>query len=82
MSGKDTLATTGADLAGQGRLVAAVIAGAAMLWVAGTWLVARQGWDPSYLLLLDLAAIAAFIWALIVTFGLWRRQRAGSKGGN
>lgn len=59
-----------------------VIAAAAVLWMAGTWLVARQGWDASYLLLLDLAAIAAFIWALIVTWGLWRGQRAGARGGN
>ena len=70
-----------ADLAGQGRLVAMVIAAAAILWIAGTWLVGQQGWDASYLLLLDLAAIAAFVWALIVTWGLWR-QRAGSQGGN
>lgn len=82
MSGRDPTGRPAADLAGQGRLVAVVIAAAAVLWIAGTWLVERQGWDPSYLLLLDLAAIAAFVWALIVTWGLWRRQRAGTKGGN
>lgn len=81
MSGQKPHGAPKADPAGQGRLVAGVIAAAAILWIAGTWLVKQQGWDPSYLLLLDLAAIAAFVWALIVTWGLWR-QRAGSQGGN
>ncbi len=82
MSGARPDKAPSADLAGQGRLVAMVIAAAAVLWMAGTWLVEQQGWDPSYLLLLDLAAIAAFVWALIVTWGIWRRQNARSKGGN
>lgn len=82
MSGKGSTVSSSATLAGQGRLVAVVIAAAALLWIGGTWLVEQQGWDPSYLLLVDLAAIAAFVWALIVTWGLWRRRRAGSKDGN
>jgi type VI protein secretion system component VasK len=57
------------------RLVALVIAVAALVWVAVQWLAARGGWNIRYVLLADLAAGAAFIWALVVTWRIWRRQR-------
>jgi len=64
-----------ADQRGQMRQVALVIAVAALAWVALQWLAARGGWNPRYVVLGDLAAGAAFIWALIVTLRIWRRQR-------
>ena len=57
------------------RIVALVIALAALIWVALQWLAARGGWNPRYIVLADLAAGAAFIWALVVTGRIWRRQR-------
>lgn len=57
------------------RSVALVIALAALLWVAVQWLAERGGWNPRYVLLADLAAGAAFIWALVVTGRIWWRQR-------
>jgi type VI protein secretion system component VasK len=62
-------------MGGEGRMVALVIAIAALLWVAVQWLAARGGWDLRYVLLADLAAGAAFIWALVVTWRIWRRQK-------
>ncbi|MCC0064826.1 MAG: DUF5337 family protein [Defluviimonas sp.] len=59
----------------EGRLVALVIAGAMVVWIAGQWLIDRQGWDVSYALLLDLAALAAFFWALVVTWRIWQRHK-------
>ncbi|MBW6507148.1 MAG: DUF5337 domain-containing protein [Rhodobacteraceae bacterium] len=61
--------------AGEMRMVALVIALAAVVWVAVQWLAGRGGWNPRYVMLADLAAGAAFIWALVVTMRLWRRQR-------
>lgn len=61
--------------AGEGRMVALVIALAAIVWVAVQWLAGRNGWNVRYVFLADLAAGAAFIWALVVTWRIWRRQR-------
>lgn len=61
-------------LAGQGRMVAIVIAVTGVLWAGLNWLGARMGWDGSYAILGDLAALAAFFWALVVTWRIWRRQ--------
>jgi hypothetical protein len=33
------------------------------------------GLPPKYALLADLAALAGFIWALIVTYQIWRARR-------
>ena len=57
------------------RMVALVIALAALGWIGAQWLAQRAGWSPRYLVLADLSAGAAFIWALVVTGRIWRRQR-------
>lgn len=63
----------------QSRMVAIVMAATIILWmgmqVLGSWL----GLDPRFVFLFDLAAIAAFIWVLVVTWQIWRRQSAGEK---
>ncbi len=59
----------------QGRLVALVIAGTMILWVALQWLGGRLGWPERYVFLLDLLALAGFLWALIVTWQIWRKRR-------
>lgn len=61
--------------AGQARMVALVIAGTMILWLGGQWLGGRMGWDTRYAILFDLAALAAFFWALVVTYQLWRKRR-------
>ncbi|PPB81816.1 hypothetical protein LV82_01033 [Albidovulum inexpectatum] len=62
-------------LACQGRLVAVVIAATMVIWLAAQWIGGQAGWQPRYAFLFDMAAIAAFIWALAVTWRIWRRQR-------
>jgi hypothetical protein len=64
-------------LAREARIVALVIAGAMVLWVGVQWLGARMGWDARFAILADLAAAAAFIWALVVTWRIWRRRNQG-----
>jgi di/tricarboxylate transporter len=60
-------------LAREARLVAVVIAVTMVLWIGLQWLGGRLGWDTSYAFLFDLAALAAFFWALVVTWRIWRR---------
>ena len=60
----------------QMRLAAAVIAGAMLLWLAVQLLGREYGWAGRWAYLADLAAIAAFVWSLIVTWRIWRRRNA------
>ncbi|WP_112308896.1 DUF5337 domain-containing protein [Pseudogemmobacter bohemicus] len=59
----------------QVRLVAIVIAATMILWMGGQFLGGQLGWETRYVFLFDLAAIAGFIWALAVTYQIWRRRR-------
>jgi hypothetical protein len=59
----------------QARLVGFVIAGTAVLWMVVQWLGSRFGWETRFVFLFDLAAIAAFVWAMIVTYRIWRKRR-------
>ena len=61
------------------RQVAVVIAATMVLWLGAQWLGGNQGWEARYVFLFDFAAIAAFIWALVATWRIWRRaqQRQG-----
>lgn len=67
------------DMARTGRMVAIVIAVTMILWLGGQWLGGRLGLDPSYAFLMDLAALAAFFWSLVVLAQLWQRQKRGGK---
>ncbi|MCW3780924.1 DUF5337 domain-containing protein [Defluviimonas salinarum] len=59
-------------LAREARGVAVVIAATGLLWLGAQWLV---GPGDRYAVLFDLAALAAFFWALVVTWRIWRRQK-------
>ncbi len=58
------------------RLVAVVIAVTMLLWMGVQVVGADMGWPPKYTLLADLAALAGFIWALVVTYQIWRKRRS------
>ena len=59
----------------QMRLIGAVIAGATVLWLLLGEIGRQYGWEGRYALLIDLAAIAAYVWALINAWMLWRKRR-------
>lgn len=63
------------SIARQARLVAFVIAGTMILWMGAQFLGGRLGWETRFVFLFDLAAMAAFFWALAVTYGIWRKRR-------
>ena len=56
-------------------MVAIVIAVTMVLWMGAQWLGDRFGLEARYVLLFDLAAMAAFFWALVVTWRIWQRQK-------
>jgi Family of unknown function (DUF5337) len=61
--------------AAQVRLVAFVLAGTMILWMGAQWLGGAMGWDTRYAYLFDFAALAAFLWALVVTYQIWRGRQ-------
>lgn len=61
--------------AAQARLVGIVLAVTMILWMAAQWLGGRMGWETRFVFLFDLAALAAFLWALVVTYQIWRGRR-------
>ena len=63
------------SVARQGRMVALVIAATMLLWMAAQWLGGVLGLQARFVFLFDLAALAAFFWALVVTYQIWRRRR-------
>lgn len=61
--------------AARARLVGIVLAVTMVLWM-GTQLLGRElGLEARFVFLFDLAAIAAFVWALVVTYQIWRGRR-------
>ncbi len=66
-----------ADLkrAQQARLVAIVLAATILLCVGAQWLGGKLGLEPRFVFLFELAAIAAFVWAMLVTYQIWRGRR-------
>jgi hypothetical protein len=59
----------------QAKRAALVIAGTMALWILLQLIGAQYDWAPKYALLIDLAALAGFIWALVITFEIWRLGR-------
>ena len=60
----------------QARLVSIVIAATMILWMAAQWIGGKLGLPERYVFLVDLFALAGFLWALIVTWQIWKKRRA------
>ncbi|GGG61861.1 hypothetical protein GCM10011415_05040 [Salipiger pallidus] len=60
----------------QGRIIALVIAGTGLAWMAATAAGAALDWSQRTRAFFDLAAIAGFGTAIWMIFGLWRARRA------
>ena len=62
-------------LARQARVVAIVLVVTMVIWMGAQFVGGRLGLPTRYAFLFDFAALAAFIWALIVTTRIWQRRR-------
>lgn len=59
----------------QARLVGIVLALTMVLWMGAQFFGGQLGLETRFVFLFDLAAIAAFVWALVVTYEIWRGRR-------
>lgn len=59
----------------QARLVGIVLAATIILWMGAQWLGGQLGLETRFVFLFDLLAIAGFVWALVVTYQIWRGRR-------
>ena len=59
----------------QARLVGIVLAATIVLWMGAQFLGGQLGLETRFVFLFDLLAIAAFVWALVVTYQIWRGRR-------
>lgn len=57
------------------RMAAIVIVVTMLLWMGAQALGGRLGWPARFVFLFDLAALAAFFWALVVSYQIWRDRR-------
>ncbi|MBC6442053.1 MAG: DUF5337 family protein [Rhodobacteraceae bacterium] len=57
--------------AAQVRIAAIVIIATMVVWMGASFAGGQLGFDIRYAFLIDLAALAAFFWALIVLFLTW-----------
>lgn len=65
----------------QGQRAALVIAGSMTLWlIIQFWLGPMLGIPGQYALLIDLAVMAAMVYALVQAYFIWRARRDADKG--
>ncbi|WP_108484620.1 DUF5337 domain-containing protein [Oceaniglobus ichthyenteri] len=64
------------SLARQQRAAGFAIAGAVVVWMGLQFLGAQGYITTRVLFLFDFAALAVMVWALVVTYRVWRRKRA------
>ena len=64
----------------KGRTASIVIAGSMLIWFGMQWAAVELHISSRYMLLLDLAVMAAMAWSLVVTFQIWRMRRDAGKG--
>lgn len=58
----------------QMRLAASVIIVTYVAWLTLSTLGGKFGWNGRIGLLIDLGALAAFLWAMLLLFRVWRRR--------
>lgn len=63
------------ELARKGRMAGVVIAVTMVAWMALQVLGGQLGLPERFVFLFDFAAIAAFVWALVVVAQIWRARR-------
>jgi membrane protein implicated in regulation of membrane protease activity len=64
----------------KGRTARLVIAGSMLIWFGMQWAAVELHISSRYMLLLELAVMAAMAWSLVVTFQIWRMRRDAGKG--
>ncbi|MBT2130911.1 DUF5337 domain-containing protein [Aliiroseovarius lamellibrachiae] len=64
----------------EGRMAGLVIAMTGALWVGASWVGKSYGWSMRTMALVDLMALAGFVFGLVVTYRIWRKSRQHDEG--
>lgn len=75
ITGTEHMAPTLSNGSFEARLIAVVIALAALLWLGVEYLGGQMNWPPKFVFLADLSAGGAFLWAMIASYRLWRKRQ-------
>lgn len=67
------------QLAKQGRLIGVVIAVTMVVWIGANLLGPNMGLAGRFAFLIDFAAIAAFVWALVVSLQIRRKRQQNQR---
>lgn len=59
------------------RRAAIVIAATMVVWMGAQFIGGQLGWPMRFAFLFDLAAFAALVWGLVVTYWVWKERRKG-----
>jgi hypothetical protein len=74
--GKEDRGTQAADPQNkQARIASIVILVTFVVWMGASWIGGKIGLPVRFAFLFDFAALAAFLWALVVLVGVWRKRR-------
>lgn len=65
-------------IARQARVAGLTIAGTMLIWLLVQVIGREYDWAARWAFLFDFAALAAFVWALVVTYRIWRLRRGDS----
>ena len=57
------------------RRAAIVMAVTMIRWMGAQYVGGQMGWPARYVFLFDIAAFAALVWALIVTYWVWKERK-------
>ncbi|NNE53664.1 MAG: DUF5337 domain-containing protein [Sulfitobacter sp.] len=63
-------------LSRKGQTAGLVIAGTMLIWLAANWVGPALGLPGRYAILIDLLALAALFWAMVVTYQIWQARKA------
>ena len=66
---------------GQIRMAAIVMAVTMVVWMGASFLGGQLGLPVRFAFLIDLAAIAALVWSLFVTYWVWKARREDASDG-
>ncbi len=57
------------------RRAAIVMAATMVVWMGAQFIGGQMGLPARFVFLIDLAAIGALVWALVVTYWVWKERR-------
>ncbi|WP_417270313.1 DUF5337 domain-containing protein [Celeribacter sp.] len=64
-------------LAKKARFVGFVMAATMVIWFGAQWVGGEMGLPVRFVFLFDLAALAAFVWAFVNIYQIWRARQQG-----